>query len=128
MRTGSCKFGAACKFHHPQPASSGNVLPVTGPPFMSTGSSIGPSSSLPFVGTLPAWSFPRAPYLSGPRVPGPQAYIPVVLSPPPAILPAQGWSTYMVSYFVKLIFHILSFLIKMYLVSVHFQGCGCGNS
>lgn len=94
MRTGSCKFGAACKFHHPQPASPGNVLPVTGPPFVSTGSSIGPSSSLPFVGALPAWSFPRAPYLSGPRVPG-QAYIPVVLSPPPAILPAQGWSTYM---------------------------------
>ncbi|KAL4325754.1 hypothetical protein GQ457_11G003440 [Hibiscus cannabinus] len=30
MRTGSCKFGVACKFHHPHPASPGAGLSVNG--------------------------------------------------------------------------------------------------
>lgn len=96
MRTGLCKFGAACKFHHPQPASAGTVLPATGPAaFGSTGSSILPSSGLPYVGGLPAWSLPRAPYIPGPRMQGPQTYMPIVLSPSQGIVPAQGWNTYM---------------------------------
>ncbi|KAL5723583.1 Zinc finger CCCH domain-containing protein [Ranunculus cassubicifolius] len=31
MRTWSCKFGIACKFHHPQPAGVGTMLPGSGP-------------------------------------------------------------------------------------------------
>ncbi|KAF8414161.1 hypothetical protein HHK36_002160 [Tetracentron sinense] len=94
MRTGSCKFGIACKFHHPQPGALGAVLPVNGPAaFGSTGSS---SSGLPYVGGLQAWSLPRTPYPSGPRLQGPQAYMPVVLSPSQGIIPAQqAWNTYM---------------------------------
>ena len=29
MRTGTCKFGAACRFHHPVPPSSGYSIPLT---------------------------------------------------------------------------------------------------
>ncbi|XP_043692172.1 zinc finger CCCH domain-containing protein 66 isoform X1 [Telopea speciosissima] len=96
MRTGACKFGMACKFHHPQPTALGAVLPVTGPAtYGSTGSSVAPLSGLPYVGGLPAWSLPRAPYISGPRMQGPQTYMPVVLSPSQGIISTQqGWNTY----------------------------------
>ncbi|KAG9455093.1 hypothetical protein H6P81_007997 [Aristolochia fimbriata] len=95
MRTGSCKFGVACKFNHPQPATLGALLPVTGnAPYGSTGSST-TSSGVPYVGGLPAWSLPRAPYVSGTRVQVPPAYMPVVISSSQGMIPAQpGWSTY----------------------------------
>ncbi|XP_010270054.1 PREDICTED: zinc finger CCCH domain-containing protein 12 isoform X2 [Nelumbo nucifera] len=96
MRTGSCKFGMACKFHHPQPATLGLVSPITGPTaYGSTGSSVAPPSGVPYISGIPAWSLPRAPYISSPRMQGPQAYMPVVLSPSQGIIPAQqGWNTY----------------------------------
>lgn len=93
MRNGSCKFGVACKFHHPQPASAGAGLPVNGP----VGSSILPPSGAPYPGGLPTWPLSRAPYVSGPRFQGSQSYMPVVVSPSQNIVPAPGWSTYMVS-------------------------------
>ncbi|KAF2284878.1 hypothetical protein GH714_031830 [Hevea brasiliensis] len=95
LRTGSCKFGVACKFHHPQPAPLGAGLPLTEPAGSGPmGSSTAPSSGLPYVGGLPTWSLVRAPYVSGPRLQGPQAYMPVVLSPTQGVFPAQGWNTY----------------------------------
>lgn len=94
MRTGSCKFGPACKFHHPQPPSLTTALPAFG----STGSTVVPSSGVPYTGGLSAWSYPRAPYVAGPRIATPQPYMPaVVLSPPQGVLPAHGWNTYVVS-------------------------------
>lgn len=97
MRTGSCKFGVACKFHHPQPASAGTFSPFSGPAVYGFPSSSVPTSSgLHFVGGAPTMSLPRVPYLSGPSAQGPQAYIPVVLSPSEGIA-AHGWNTYLVS-------------------------------
>ena len=93
MRTGSCKFGVSCKFHHPQPAPSGAGLPVNGP----MGSSNLPPSGVPYAGGLPTWPLSRAPYVSGPRLQGSQSYMPVLVSPSQSIIPAHGWSTYMVS-------------------------------
>ncbi|KAM7271342.1 hypothetical protein ACFE04_030556 [Oxalis oulophora] len=98
MKTGSCKFGVACKFHHPQPqpAPLGTSFPVNGSAaYGPTGSSILPSSGLPYVGGVPTWSIPRSTYISSPTLQGPQTYVPVVLSPSPGILPAHGWNTYM---------------------------------
>ncbi|XP_042971614.1 zinc finger CCCH domain-containing protein 3 isoform X3 [Carya illinoinensis] len=95
MQTGFCKFGVACKFDHPQPASLGTVLAVTGHADVgSMGSTVMPSSGLPYAGGLPAWSLPRVPYISGPRFPGPETYMPAFL-PPQGVVPAQGWNTYM---------------------------------
>lgn len=65
--------------------------------FGSTGSSVVPSSGMPYVGGLPAWSLPRAPYVTGPHLPGPQAYMPLLLSPSQGVVPAQGWNTYVVN-------------------------------
>ncbi|CAL9211902.1 unnamed protein product, partial [Musa hybrid cultivar] len=31
MKAGSCKFGVACKFNHPQPTNVGTMFPVPGP-------------------------------------------------------------------------------------------------
>lgn len=90
MRTGSCKFGVACKFHHPQPTSVGPVLPVPGHvSFGSMAPTVVSSSGLPYVGGFPAWSLPRMPYLSSP-----QSYPSVPISPSQGIVPAQGWNTY----------------------------------
>ncbi|KAF5741403.1 putative zinc finger protein [Tripterygium wilfordii] len=95
MRSGSCKFGVACKFHHPQPASLGTSYPVAGPTaFVSTGPSAIPSAGPHYMGGPPTWSFPRAPYMSVPRLQGPQTYVPVVFSPSQSIVPGQGWNTY----------------------------------
>ncbi|PIA38120.1 hypothetical protein AQUCO_02800039v1 [Aquilegia coerulea] len=94
MRNWSCKFGVACKFHHPQPL--GAVVPASGPAaYGSTSSSVAPPSGLPYGGGLPAWSLPRAPYISGARMQGSQAYMPVVISSSQGIMQApQGWNTY----------------------------------
>ncbi|KAL5700065.1 hypothetical protein ACHQM5_025564 [Ranunculus cassubicifolius] len=94
MRNWSCKFGVACKFHHPQP--SGAVVPITGPAgYGSTSSSVAPPSGLSYADGLPAWSLPRTPYVSGTRMQGPQAYMPVVLSPSQGIIHTQqGWNNY----------------------------------
>ena len=98
MRTGSCKFGVACKFNHPQPAALGAVYPVTGPSaYGSTGSSVAPPSNLPLIGGLSTWPLAR-PYLSSPRMQGLPAYMPVILPSSPGAMPVQqGWSTYTVS-------------------------------
>ncbi|XP_039015895.1 zinc finger CCCH domain-containing protein 26-like isoform X2 [Hibiscus syriacus] len=90
MQTGSCKFGIACKFHHPQPASPGAGLPVNGP----VRSLILPPSNLPYAGGLTTWPLPRAPYVSGPRLHS-QSYMPVIVSPSQSMIPTLGWSTYM---------------------------------
>ncbi|KAI3928542.1 hypothetical protein MKW98_024143 [Papaver atlanticum] len=93
MRTGVCKYGFACKFNHPQPAAVGSLPPVTGNAFFgSTGSSVAPPS---YAGVIPAWNLPITPYLSGHRMQGPQACMPVVLSSSQGIITApQGWNTY----------------------------------
>ncbi|KAJ7964780.1 Zinc finger CCCH domain protein [Quillaja saponaria] len=91
MRTGLCKFGVACKFHHPQPASPGTILPAA----RSPSSTITPTSGLPFIGGFPAWSLPRMSYLSAPYLQVPQHYSPFLLPPSQAIVPGQGWNTYM---------------------------------
>ncbi|KAK9091986.1 hypothetical protein Syun_026897 [Stephania yunnanensis] len=98
MRNGSCKFGVACKFHHPQPQPVGAPSPLSGTntAYGSFASPMAAQSGLPYSGGLHMWSVPRAPpYISGPRMQGPQGYVPMVISPPQGILPAQqGWNTY----------------------------------
>ena len=87
MRTGSCKFGVACKFHHP-PHTSFGASPVAGSPT----STMIPASG--YVGGFPMWSLPRMPDLSGQ---GLQSYVPPFFSSPQGIIPAQSWNSYMVS-------------------------------
>lgn len=97
MRTGACKFGIACKFHHPPPAQLGAVLSIAHPAYDSRGSSASASSGLPYAGGIPAWSLPSAPYMSNPHMEGHAAYMPVVLSPQGVIPTQRDWSFYTVS-------------------------------
>lgn len=96
MRNGTCKFGIACKFSHPQPAAMGAAFTATGAPtYGSSGSSMVPSSSIPLIGGLSAWPLARPPYLSSPHMQSLPAYMPVVFSPSQGTMPLQqGWSTY----------------------------------
>lgn len=98
MRTGSCKFGIACKFHHPQPAALGAVFPMVPSAYCYTGTQMTPTSGLSNTGDLSPWSSSRVPYMSSSHLQSPLSYMPVVLSPSQGMIPAQqGWSTYMVS-------------------------------
>ncbi|KAH1091430.1 hypothetical protein J1N35_018687 [Gossypium stocksii] len=90
MRTGSCKFGVACKLHHPQLATAGIGLPVNG----CVGSSILPPIGVPYASGLPTWSLFRAPFFSGLHLQT-QSYMPVVVSPSQNIILANGWTAYM---------------------------------
>ncbi|KAL0307159.1 UNVERIFIED_CONTAM: Zinc finger CCCH domain-containing protein 37 [Sesamum radiatum] len=76
MRTGLCKYGYACKFHHPQPTSAANVLPVVGPVYGSGASAVAPSSGAPSVGEIPAPTLPKATYFSSSLLHVPQATCP----------------------------------------------------
>lgn len=53
MRTGSCKYGSNCRFHHPEPTTVGG-----GDPGYGNGESH-PSNHVP-ASTVPSWSSPRA--------------------------------------------------------------------
>ncbi|KAK8532470.1 hypothetical protein V6N12_053910 [Hibiscus sabdariffa] len=90
MRTGSCKFGVACKFHHPHPASTGAGLSVNG----LKGLSVLPPTGVPYAGGFPTWPLLLAPFVSGLCLQT-QSYMPLVVSPSQNIIPAIGWSTYM---------------------------------
>lgn len=98
MKTGQCKFGATCKFHHPQPRDIpvSTQLPVqhptaVPPPF------VGPalySVHSPSVYSSQQYGIVLArPSLFPPYVPGP--YGPVFVSPEMVQYP--GWSPYQVS-------------------------------
>jgi len=98
VKTGQCKFGATCKFHHPVPAGvqipapspvapvSPLPVPVPSPLYSTMQPPPGPSSQQ--IGVLVA----RPPLLPGSFVQSP--YGPVVLSP--AMVPISGWGPYQV--------------------------------
>lgn len=100
MKTGQCKFGATCKFHHPQPAGVQVIapspvpsvshlpvpVPVPSPGYPTVQSQSGPSQQQ--YGVLVA----RPPMLPGSVVQGP--YGPMVVSP--AMVPFSGWGPYQV--------------------------------
>ena len=98
MKTGQCKFGATCKFHHPQPTGyqipapspvppvSPLPVPVPSPLYPTVQPPSSPSSQQ--YGVLVA----RPPLLPGSLVHGP--YGPVLLSH--GMVPYSGWGPYQV--------------------------------
>lgn len=100
MKTGQCKFGVTCKFHHPQPTGVQTgvqmlaaspapqvtplSMPVQAPIYQTVQPPPGPSQQQYSV--LVA----RPPLLHGSFVQGP--YGPLVVSP--TMVPFQGWSPY----------------------------------
>ncbi|KAL1212352.1 Zinc finger CCCH domain-containing protein 3 [Cardamine amara subsp. amara] len=83
LRTGTCRFGAACKFDHPQPDNGHST---------AYGMSSFPSAGLQYASGL-LTVMPT--YATLPRPQVPQSYVPIMVSPSQALLPHQGWATYM---------------------------------
>ncbi|KAF9671660.1 hypothetical protein SADUNF_Sadunf12G0070700 [Salix dunnii] len=83
MRNGSCKFGANCKYNHPDPtAVGGSDHPPT---FLNGGSASLPAPSPSSVGS---WSSPRA-------LNDPSSFIPIVFSPNQGVPPqSPDWNGY----------------------------------
>lgn len=109
MRTYACKFGPACKFDHPQPASLESDLPIPGAAAIGTMGSTLPSTGIPYVGPLPPWHLSRSSYVASSCVPGPQTYMPFVFPPLQSSLTAQNWNSYTVcKFFFFLISRIAS--------------------
>lgn len=85
LRTGHCKFGSTCKFHHPQPANMMVSL---------RGSAVYPPVQSPTnAGQL---SYPRASFIPSPRWQGPSSYAPMLL--PQGMVSVPGWSAYSVTF------------------------------
>jgi hypothetical protein len=92
LKTGQCKFGLTCKFHHPQTA--GTSISASAPQFYPPVQS--PSHPTPdqYGSASTSMRVPRPPLLPGSYVQG--TYGPVLLSP--GLVPIQGWSPYSVCY------------------------------
>jgi hypothetical protein len=88
MKTGHCKFGSTCKFHHPE-FGGGPVTPGIYP------SSQSPSVPSPYAyAPFTNWQMGRSPVVPGSYIPG--SYPPMMLSS--GMVPLQGWSPYPVNY------------------------------
>ncbi|KAL2325275.1 hypothetical protein Fmac_024333 [Flemingia macrophylla] len=88
LRTGECKFGNTCKFHHPQPSNM--MLSLWGSPVYPTVHSPTTPSQQSYGGGITNWS--RASYIPSPRWQGPSSYAPLIL--PQGMVSVPGWSAY----------------------------------
>jgi len=90
MRTGSCKFGANCRFNHPDPTAIGGGDSPSG---YGNGSSIslqGVSQS-----SISSWSSTRP-------LNEPAPFVPVILSHNPGVSPQSSeWNGYQVNQWIK---------------------------
>ena len=91
VRTGQCKFGSTCKFHHPLPYNSFGSSSVY--PAVQSPTTPGQQS---YPGGLTNWSLSRASIIHSPRWQGPSSYAPLIL--PQGMVSVPGWNAYMVSY------------------------------
>lgn len=88
IKTGQCKFGASCKFHHPQPAGTSVTSPA--PSFYPTVQQVSVPSHHQYP-TYVGWQVARPSVLPGSYMP---VSYPRMLSP--GIVPVQGWNPYAV--------------------------------
>lgn len=107
MRTGSCKYGSNCRFHHPEPVTVGGDSP--------SGYRNGGSFPSQFVSSSSAssWSSPRAFNETSPFVPA--------MFPPSQGAPTshQDWNGYKVNFF--LLCHYCMFMFQLSILLVIFQ-------
>lgn len=96
MKTGQCKFGPTCKFHHPQPAgvhaAPSPAQQVTPLPTPVPAPTVYPTVQSPSVPSAQQYGVvvARPPLLPSSYVQGP--YGPMLVSP--GMVPYQSWSPY----------------------------------
>lgn len=103
IKTGQCKFGMTCKFHHPPPCNVPvpTATPATVPPAPLSAATIysTPSPAPQQYGMVTGnWPLVRPSMLPGSYIQGP--YGPMLISP--GVLPFPGWPPYPVSVFTIL--------------------------
>ena len=96
MQTGSCKFGATCKFNHPQPTAVKGLATVVGSSVYP--SNVSPEATLthPFPSGIQSWSLARPQYMPRPRFQSPSNFTPLIVQPPQNMLSVPGWNPYQV--------------------------------
>lgn len=89
LRTGQCKFGSTCKFHHPPPSNMTVSL---------RGSTVYPPAHSPttpgqqsYLGGI-NWPLSRPSFLPSPRWEGPSSYASLIL--PQGVVSVPGWNAY----------------------------------
>ncbi|KAG6737659.1 hypothetical protein POTOM_059187 [Populus tomentosa] len=95
LRTGQCKFGSTCKFHHPQPTNV--MVPLRGSPVYPTVNSPTTPGQQSYPGGL-ATNWSRASFITSPRWQAPSNYTPLIL--PQGVVSVPGWNAYSVLVFV----------------------------
>lgn len=85
LRTGQCKFGNTCKFHHPQPTNM--MVSMHGSPVYTTVHSPTTPGQQSYPGGITNWS--RASFIPSPRWQGPSSYTPLIL--PQGVVSVPGW-------------------------------------
>lgn len=98
LRTGQCKFGSTCKFHHPQPSNM--MVSYRGSPIYPIGAATSPSQQS-YPGGITSWPLSRASFIPSPRWQGPSNYAPLIL--PQGVLSVQGWNSYNVRFHIIII-------------------------
>ncbi|KAB5512353.1 hypothetical protein DKX38_029381 [Salix brachista] len=89
LRTGQCKYGSTCKFHHPQPANV--MVPLRGSPVYPTVNSPTTPGQQSYPGGL-ATNWSRASFITSPRWQAPSNYTPLIL--PQGVVSVPGWNAY----------------------------------
>lgn len=119
MKTGQCKFGITCKFHHPQPAAAAAAAATATLPPPASAPQFYPSVQQHHSLMPSPPSSSLRPLLPGSFMQGP--YAPMLLTPP-GVLPIQAWSHYSVPppslFFVSSPLYIF-FLLTLILSSRH---------
>ncbi|KAG4166792.1 hypothetical protein ERO13_A13G154400v2 [Gossypium hirsutum] len=88
LRTGQCKFGSTCKFHHPQPTNM--MVSLRGSPIYQTVPSPATPGQQSHPGGITNWS--RASFIPSPRWQGPSSYASLIL--PQGMVSVPGWNAY----------------------------------
>lgn len=91
LRTGQCKFGSTCKFHHPQPVNM--MVSLQGSPVHPSLQSPTTPSQHSYLGGVTNWS--GASFIASPRWRGPSSYGTLLL--PQSMVSVPSWNTFSVS-------------------------------
>ncbi|XP_028101421.1 zinc finger CCCH domain-containing protein ZFN-like isoform X3 [Camellia sinensis] len=88
LRTGQCKFGSTCKFHHPQPSNM--MVSLRGSPVYPTVHSPTTPGQQSYPGGITNWPLSRASFIPSPRWQGPSSYAPLIL--PQGVMSVPGYT------------------------------------
>ncbi|GMP67948.1 hypothetical protein CsSME_00027741 [Camellia sinensis var. sinensis] len=90
LRTGQCKFGSTCKFHHPPPSNM--MVSLRGSPVYPSAHSPTTADQQSYPGGIANWPLSRASFIPSPRWQGPSSYGPMIL--PQGVVSVPGWNAY----------------------------------